>query len=129
MYEAYNFLINFLKKNKNIKNLKENYIKILICFSPVIPHFANECLTEIGANSDIKWPNYDKNLLNKEDVNIVIQINGKKRALFNMRKGINETDLLETLKKDNIVKKYLEKKKIVKVIFVKDRLINILLDD
>ena len=46
-----------------------------------------------------------------------------------MRKGINETDLLETLKKDIIVKKYLEKKKIVKVIFVKDRLINILLDD
>ena len=46
-----------------------------------------------------------------------------------MRKGINETELLETLKKDNIVKKYLEKKKIVKVIFVKDRLINILLDD
>ena len=47
MYETYNYLIKLYKKKKNIKKLKENYKKILICFSPVIPHFTNECLNEL----------------------------------------------------------------------------------
>ena len=48
MYETYNYLIKFLKMHKNIKNLKENYKKILICFSPVIPHFQVNVLNEFG---------------------------------------------------------------------------------
>ena len=48
MYESYNFLIDFIKKNKNLNNLEKNYKKILVCFSPVIPHFANECLDDLG---------------------------------------------------------------------------------
>ena len=47
MYETYNFLINYLKEEENLKNLKENYLKFLICFSPIIPHFTSECLEDI----------------------------------------------------------------------------------
>ena len=39
MYETYNFLINYLKEEESLKNLKDNYFKILVCFSPIIPHF------------------------------------------------------------------------------------------
>ena len=62
-------------------------------------------------------------------VNIVVQINGKKRALLNVKKNIRETDLLEFIKKDNITEKYINNTKINKVIYVQNRLINILIND
>ena len=82
MYETYNFLINHIKNNKNINNLTENYKKLLICFLPIIPHFVNECLTDLNLNKNIEWPEFDKSTLLKEKVNIVIQVDGKKRAIF-----------------------------------------------
>ena len=48
--------------------------------TPIIPHFANECLTTIKAK-DIKWPDYDTSMLKEDTINVVIQINGKKEDL------------------------------------------------
>ena len=129
MYETYNFLINYIKTKKKIKNLKENYRKILICFCPIIPHFSYECLKDLELSTDLKWPDFDKSVLSEEKINFVIQINGKKRAILNEKKDITETILLEKLKKDKIVNKYLNKKEIKKIIFVKNRLINILINE
>ena len=129
MYETYNFLINYIKINKNIKNLESNYKKILTCFFPVIPHFTSECLNDLGALENLSWPEYQKDLLDEDKVNIVVQINGKKRALLNVKKNIRETDLLEFIKKDNITEKYINNTKINKVIYVQNRLINILIND
>ena len=128
MYETYNYLIGYIKKNKNSINL-ENYKKILICFSPIIPHFSSECLSEIGISKNITWPSYDVSKLEKKDINFVIQINGKKRAILNTKKGTTEKILLEYAKKDRNISKYLENKQINKIIFVQDRLINILINE
>ena len=68
-------------------------------------------------------------MLEDINVNFVIQINGKKRLIINIKKGINEEDLLKIVKKDERMKKYLNKKEIKKTIFVKDRLINFLLNE
>ncbi len=129
MYETYNFLVNYLKKKKDIKNLQENYKKILICFNPVIPHFTSECLHEINNDVSIKWPEFDKSRLLKEKVNIVIQVDGKKRAILNEKKDITEKELLELIKKDKSVEKYIINKKFKKIIFVKNRLMNILINE
>ncbi len=129
MYETYNYLINYIKTKKKIKNLKENYRKILICFCPIIPHFSYECLKDLELSTDLKWPDFDKSVLSEEKINFVIQINGKKRAILNEKKDITETILLEKLKKDKIVNKYISKKEIRKIIFVKNRLINILINE
>ena len=128
MYQTYNFLSNFIKKNKNLKNLKENYEKILICFLPIIPHFINECLSDLGFNKKIEWPQYDKSFLEKQNISFVIQINGKKRGLLNVKKDINENELLEMIKIDKTMNKYFDVSDIKRVIFVKNRLINILLN-
>ena len=129
MYETYNYLINYVKKNKDIENLKENYVKILICLSPVIPHFSNECLEDLKEKKKFSWPSFDKNLFQNDDIKIVIQINGKKRSILKVKKDTQEKDLLELIKKDQIIEKYLAKKDIKKVIFVKNRLMNILIND
>ena len=129
MYETYNFLNDYIKTSENSINLEKNYTKILICFSPVIPHFANECLSDLKKDKEIKWPDFDLSSLSNEFVNFVIQVNGKKRSIFKEKKGIKETDLLEKIKKDKIIVRYLEKKKIKKIIFVQNRLMNILTDE
>ena len=130
MYETYNYLINYIKTNSDIKNLEQDYKKILICFSPVIPHFTSECLDDLNSyNSQLNWPSYDQTLLNEKEVNFVVQINGKKRALLSIKKDIEEKDLLLIIKKDKIVDKYLGKKEIKKIVFVKNRLINILVNE
>ena len=129
MYETYNFFIKYIKDNKNIINLKENYKKILICFSPVVPHFASECLSEIKEDQNLIWPKFDLKLLEKEEINFVIQINGKKRTVLKVRKNIIKSEVLEIIKKDNIINKHLDGREINKVIFVQNRLMNILLNE
>ena len=113
----------------DIKNLKINYIKILTCFNPVIPHFVNECLFDLKLKVELKWPTFDKDVLDKENIKYVIQINGKKRSILNNKKDISERDLLEIVKKDKMLVKYLTNKSFKKIIFVKNRLINILIDE
>ena len=129
IYETYNFLISFIKKNKNLKNLKQNYIKIIICFSPLIPHITNECLSDIDFNGEFKWPTYDKEILRDEDVNFVVQINGKKRGLLKIKKDTKEDEVLQNVRGNKNLQKFLNKTKISKIIFVKNRLINILLNE
>ena len=127
MYETYNFLINYLKKVKDLNNLEDNYKKILICFTPVIPHFTNQCISELNTIEKILWPTFDSNLIEDEKISIVIQVNGKKRSVLKANRGILEKDLLNLVKKDKSLDKYLNKANIKKVIFVKDRLMNFLI--
>ena len=86
-------------------------------------------MSELQVKGEINWPLYDENILKTQHIDIVVQINGKKRALLNTKKGISQTDLLELIKKDRITKKYLNNINIKKIIFVKDRLINILINE
>ncbi|MDA8831095.1 leucine--tRNA ligase [Candidatus Pelagibacter bacterium] len=79
-YEMYNFLIKETDKPIKKKILIENYKKILILMNPFIPHFSNECLNTIN-EAQIKWPKVSKGDLIEEDINFVVQINGKKRAI------------------------------------------------
>ena len=73
------------------------------------------------------WPSYDESLLIEDEVKLVIQVNGKKRALIAVIRDIEENKLLEQIKRDKLLIKYTENKKIKKVIFVKNRLINIII--
>ena len=83
----------------------------------------------MGTKYNFEWPNYDPSILEEEEINAVIQINGKKRALIKVKKDIKEADLLEITKKDKIVKKYLKNNNIKKIIFVKNKLLNILINE
>ncbi len=96
---------------------------------PIIPHFSNECLQSLNLkfNNDFTWPQYDETLLVEDSVNIVIQINGKKRGLIKTKKNISETQLLEVIQKEKNVYKYLNNQEIKKQIFVQDRLINFII--
>ena len=102
---------------------------MLILFSPAIPHYTSECLEEIGDGKKIEWPNADKDLLIENKIDYVVQINGKKRAILNENRDIDQESLLVKIKTNKVSQKYLKDKSINKIIFVKNRLINILINE
>ncbi len=129
IYETYNFLNQKINTPINSYSLLENYKKILSIISPIIPHFSSECLEDLKIDHKIKWPIVEKQFLVNEDTNIVIQINGKKRSIINCKKGITEETLIKTIKNDLKVNKFLENKKNIKSIFIKDKLLNLIIKE
>ena len=129
IYEIYNFLNKEIENDIDNKLLKENYIKILVLISPALPHFSHECLEDLGHIETLNWPSVNKDQLNENKIDYVIQINGKKRAILNENRDIDQESLLSKVKKNKLSKKYLEDKSIKKVIFVKNRLMNLLVNE
>ena len=125
LHETYNFLSKEIGK-LDIKDLKENYSKILILMYPVLPHLASECIKDFQKIDAVSWPVTQKQYLEEKYVNIVIQINGKKKSLIKVEKNLDEKVLLEKIKKDNKILNFLEKKSIIKHIIVKNKLVNLI---
>ena len=126
LHEMYSFLNKQVDKTYTKNTLIENYQKILIAMTPIIPHFSNECLDIIGTK-EFKWPKYDETMLKEKIINIVIQINGKKRGIIETKRDINEKNLLELVFKDEKINKYIKKKEITKKIFIPNKLMNIII--
>ena len=78
----------------------------------------------IKKDKDISWPKAQEEYLEEKYVNIVIQINGKKKSLIQTEKDLDEKILIENVKKDKKISSFLEKKSVFKHIIVKNKLIN-----
>ena len=114
-------------QNYSSSNLKDNYSKILTTMLPIIPHFANECLKLLNLTKNVKWPEIDTKSLVKDTIKYVIQINGKTRQLIEDASNLSENDLVNLIKKDTKLSKYIpEDSKIKKIIFIPNKLINII---
>ena len=104
------------------------YKKYLIIISAFIPYIANECWEKITGRQDIslqEWPKIDELLLNKENFDIVVQINGKKRAIINAPNNESEANILSKSLAIKNIQVILDKKIIIKKIFIKNKLLNI----
>ena len=126
-HEIYNFLSKLQLDEINNTILLENYLKILTVMSPFIPHFSSECIDEIQKQDNSMWPIAVKKFLEKKTLEIVVQLNGKKRGLISCNKDTSEKQLRDLIETDNQYKKYFEDRTIIKTIYVKDRLINLIL--
>ena len=125
-HEIYNFFNKIVENEVINKNLLNNYIKILKTIMPIAPHLASECLYEISPNENFDWPKIDEKYLKIKEHNIVIQINGRKRSIISSKKSLNEKELIEKIKKVKEMEKFLINGKIIKSIFIKDKLINLI---
>ena len=77
--------------------------------------------------TNIIWPEIDKKYLEEKRIQIVIQINGKKRGLLDVDKDVNEKQIINSIKTMPLYEKYFNNTKIVKSIYVKNRLINLII--
>jgi leucyl-tRNA synthetase len=94
---------------------------------PVIPHFSNECIELLEDEREIEWPKIDEKFLIEENINFVVQINGKKRGLIKVNRDISEDDIIKLVKENNEINKYIKNQELKKKIFVPNKLINIII--
>ena len=126
-HEIHSSVSKLLKKKYSSKTIIDNYKKILICMMPVIPHFANECISLIKDKSVLEWPEVNKQLLIEENINYVVQINGKKRGLIKANRNISEEGIINLIKENVEINKYIKNQELKKKIFVPNKLINIII--
>ena len=124
-HETYNFLSKICINDVS-KNFKENYTKILKLLFPVLPHLASECLFQLSENEKLVWPSIDNQYLKPEKIKIVIQINGKKRSLMETEESLTEQEIIEKVKTQSDLVNYLNNKDIFKVIYVKNKILNLI---
>ena len=91
-----------------------------------MPHLISECIQDLGKSIDFEWPKVESKYLDDLNVDLVIQINGKKKDIITINKGLEEKKVLDISLKKPKINKYIANKKIFKTIYVKDRLINII---
>jgi leucyl-tRNA synthetase len=101
---------------------------VALLLSPLVPHFAEEIWKGLGYKSSVllaSWPTYRKDAFLKDDLLIVIQVNGKLRSKFNINTDADDNTIKEMALSDERVKKFIKNKPIKKVIVVKKKLVNI----
>ena len=127
LHEMHFFLVKEINKGYQRKTILENYKKVLITMNPILPHLSNECLEIIKEYNGITWPSYDEKQLEENSSLIVVQINGKKRGLINTNPNVTEKEIMKLIYKDEKISKYLIDSRIKKQIYIKNKLINIII--
>ncbi len=109
---------------------------LVVLTAPFGPHIAEELWARLGheaplfrkqasARNPVLWPDYDPDRVIAESIEFVVQVNGKLRARMPMARGISEKDAREAALADENVARQVEGKAVRKVIFVPDRLVNL----
>jgi leucyl-tRNA synthetase len=126
-HEVYAILNKTVSNKIDKKTLLENYTKILITMSPMIPHFSHECLELLNKKEKLLWPEINKDILIEQKKKFIVQINGKTRGILEMDKDTSEDDLLIKINDNIKLKNYINEKIIKKKIFIPNKLINIII--
>jgi leucyl-tRNA synthetase len=123
MHEIYNLFYDHVINNKTSnKTLKNEWEKITMLLMPLTPHLAHECCKKI--NKKFYWPQYDPKLLKEENCTIVVQVDGKKRGIFEMPVNSKDNIVIKKAKEIDNVSKYIENSKITRNIYIKNKLVN-----
>ena len=122
--------VNELTAQKDTKSIALSDAEALtLLISPFAPHLAEELWQEKLAHGEsiqlAPWPAYDAGALEQKEVLIVVQINGKMRATFKAPIGTKEEVVMAKALEMEAVNKYTKDKKIHRVIYVEDKLLNI----
>ena len=129
--EYTNAIYDYMKKEKiNYALLKDCLDCYIILLSPFAPHFAEELWEQTDHTISVfneKWPSVDEKALVKDKMNITIQINGKVRSNFLTDVNLSEAELINEAVSS--AQKYLINKKIIRTIYVPQKLINIVVSD
>ena len=119
-------LMSFIKKIKEDNFITKEELRIfLILLNPLAPHITSEIYESIFNKNIIEesWPNYDSNYLERNTIDMPIQINGKMKKTINVDKSIKEAELINKIKEEypNLISG-----EIRKIIYIKEKIINII---
>ncbi|MEE4357299.1 MAG: leucine--tRNA ligase [Desulfococcaceae bacterium] len=129
--ELINLMYGVEKENKTAHTdavIRLGIESAVILLAPMVPHFSEEIRAELGYRESIllaPWPEYREDALIKDELTIVVQVNGKLRSRFDIRADADEETIKEKALADEKVQKFIEGKKLRKVIVARGKLVNI----
>lgn len=120
-------LVNEMEKAESVN--KSDFKILLRVLAPFAPHITEELWMDVLGNKKSihvsEWPKYDENKIKEDKTTIVVQVNGKVRAEFESEIEANEDEIKNTALKQENVMKWIGSKEIKKIIYIKNRLVNI----
>lgn len=119
------FINEAYKANKLPKKYAEGFIKLL---SPITPHVAEELWQQLGHDRSIElsqWPEADESKLQEDQVELVVQVNGKVRGHIKVSVDAGKDETEQIALDDENVKSFLDGKTVRKVIVVPKKIVNI----
>ncbi len=102
----------------------------IIIMNPFMPHLAQELWELIGETNELTyqaWPDYDKDLVISDEIVIPIQINGKRRSEIHISANESESEVIAKAKSDDKIASYLKNTTIIKEIYIKGKILNIVI--
>ncbi len=122
-YELYSYFKESLEFRIGTELLSFYFIEMMKLMMPFTPHLSHECLENLGCKNAYEWPKIDKKNLISE-IKLAVQINGKTRDIITIKKDLIEKEIQKIVLNKSKAKKYIEDKKILKTIFVKNKILN-----
>ncbi|MFP4302419.1 MAG: leucine--tRNA ligase [Alkalispirochaetaceae bacterium] len=119
------FTNELFKEEENYRSLWEPFVRIL---TPYAPHMAEELWEKLGNPPPVSladWPRYDEELIKDEELEIVLQVNGKVRAKVMLPAGLSEDDLREHALGHDRIQEWVKGKEVRKVVAVPNKLVNV----
>jgi len=119
-------LVNEFDKQKKISS--KDFRLLLKILSPFAPHVSEELWFDLGEGGSVvveKWPDYDEKKIVSEGFDIAVQVNGKVRGSFHIDSEIGEEEIKNQAMKVESVRKWISGESIKKVIYVENKLVNI----
>ena len=125
-------LVNKLYKYKELENVNEGLFcrainDLVLMLAPFTPHICEEMWEALGHSTSLaheKWPELNEEALVQDNVEIIVQINGKLRYKLSVNSDLDKAQLEEAVLADEKVSELLEGKNVVKTIVVPGRLVN-----
>ena len=121
-------LLNEMEKLESIT--KKDYRTFLLLLNPMAPHITEELneMYNLGAPlCNSKWPQYDETKLINDTITIAVQVNGKLRATFETNHNAGEEKLKKLAMQEENVLKYVDGHEIIKIIVIKNKIVNIVI--
>jgi leucyl-tRNA synthetase len=115
-----------IEKTENIS--VEDFKKFLQILAPFAPHIAEELWHILGEKKSINlsnWPKWDENLIKDEEIKIAVQVNGKVRGEITIATDENEESIKQKAISDEKILKFIAGSEIKKIIYVRNRIVNI----
>jgi leucyl-tRNA synthetase len=122
-------LMEYLNAIKKANAREKVFIETLaLLLAPFAPHMAEELWETLGHQGSVftaKWPGFDEEKMKKETITLVLQVNGKVRSTATVPIDSDDETLKAAALADGNVRRHLDSKQIVKVIVVKNKLVNV----
>lgn len=130
LMELTNYIQDYLNENEkpNIKVLSEIFENFIIILSPFAPFLSEELWEMIGNKASVQfnnWPNYDENLIKRDKIELIVEVNGRVRGRFTIERDLDSNKIEEIVLNDEKIKKYIENRDIEKIVHIKNKLLNI----